>query len=129
MLEELEEENFIIKEDIQPKEKKKRTTVFVTSNFGNKTTSIGYEFLATGEKNEVTCSSGKIYMMQGRQYYVPVNGGDLNSDDYNIKVHSDVADKCDVRYIRDGLAAIVPIRHNSLIKNGERLCILTPLDL
>ncbi len=103
-------------------------TIYVNALFDTNITDIGYEFLATGEKNLVTVSNGKLYMLQGRQYYVPVDTN-VNSDRYNIKVHSDAADRFDVRYIVDSLAAVVPIRHNTILKSGERLCILTKLPI
>jgi len=103
--------------------------ISISSDFNTGITEVGYEFLATGERNVVTVSNGKIYMLQGRQYYIPVNVTDIDSDNYNIKVYSEAADRFDVRYIRDGLAAIVPIRHNTILRSGERLCVLTALNL
>jgi len=103
--------------------------IYIKAKFSEEIVGIGYEFLATGEQNIISASNGKIYMLQGRQYYIPVDNLEIDSDNYNIKVHSDAADRFDVRYIKDGLAAVVPIRHNTILKNGERICILTPLNL
>jgi hypothetical protein len=106
--------------------KESKKTIYINANFSEEIIEVGYVFLANGEQNVVSISNGKINMMQGRQYYIPVDNT-VDSDDYNIKVHSDAADRFDVRFVKDGLAAIVPIRHNALLKTGERLCILTPL--
>jgi len=103
-------------------------SIYINADFGNNISEIGYEFLATGEKNILAVSNGKISMLQGRQYYIPINkNSDIDSDKFNIKVPSTAADRFDVRYVKDGLAAIVPVRHNCILKNGERLCILLPL--
>lgn len=101
--------------------------IYINANFGDGIVEIGYTFLGTGEQNVISVSNGKLYMLQDRQYYVPVDKSDIDSDKYNIKVTSEAADRFDVRYIKDGLAAIVPIRHNSILRNDERLCVLLPL--
>jgi len=106
---------------------KTKSPIFINAHFSEEIVEIGYSFLATSEQNVVASSNGRIHMMQGRMYYVPIGKNDIDSDNYNIKVHSDAADRFDIRYIRDGLAAVVPIRHNAVLKNGERLCVLTLL--
>jgi len=103
--------------------------VYINVCFGDGIVDIGYTYLGTGGTNVISVSNGKIYMLQDRQYYVPIDNSDIDSDNYNIKVNSDIADRFDVRYIKEGLAAIVPVRHNSILKNGERLCVLFPLGL
>ena len=109
-------------------EQKNRSTriIHVNAQFSDEIVEIGYVFLANGEQNVVSVSNGKLHMMQGRQYYIPVNK-EIDSDEYNIKVHSDAADRFDVRFVKDNFAAIVPTRHNTILKTGEKLCILTPL--
>ena len=106
---------------------KSKNQIYINANFGNEIIEIGYIFLATGEQNILSASNGMVHLLQGRMYYVPMGREDIDSDQFNIKVHSDIADRFDVRYVKDGLAAIVPIRHNAILKNGERLCVLTPL--
>jgi hypothetical protein len=104
-----------------------KSPIFVNANFSEEIIEIGYTFLATNEQNIVSASNGRLHLLQGRMYYIPINK-DVDSDNYNIKVHSDAADRFDIRFIKDSLAAVVPIRHNAVLKNGERLCILTPLN-
>lgn len=111
----------------QFKEFVKTQPIFVNANFSEEIVEIGYTFLATNEQNVVSASNGRLHLLQGRMYYIPINK-DVDSDNYNIKVHSDAADRFDIRFIKDKLAAVVPIRHNAVLKNGERLCILTPLN-
>jgi hypothetical protein len=100
--------------------------IFINANFGDNIVEIGYTFLSTNEQHVVAASNGRLQLLQGRQYYIPVNK-QIDSDNYNIKIHSDVADRFDVRFVKDFLAAIVPIRHNTILKNGEKLCVLYPL--
>jgi len=87
---------------------------------------LGYILLATNEQNVVTVSNGRINLLQGRMYYIPINDSNINSDAFNIKIHSDVADRIDVRFVKDGFACVVPIRHNVILKTGEKLCELIP---
>lgn len=94
----------------------------IKSNFIN-IDSIGYVFNATGETNTTSIIGGKLRMMQGRTYYIPVNS-DVNSDNYTIKVLSNIAAKIDVRFVRDGYACVVPIHHNTIITDKESLCTL-----
>jgi hypothetical protein len=103
--------------------------IYIISKFDNNIIDIGYVFLANGEQNVVKCSNGRINMLHGRMYFIPIDDENksINSDSFNIKIHRDAADRFDVRYVVDGLAAVVPIRHNAILKTGEKLCILTPL--
>lgn len=121
------EQPILIETVEQFKEFVKAQPIFVNANFSEEIIEIGYTFLATNEQNIVSASNGRIHLLQGRMYYIPINK-DVDSDSYNIKVHSDAADRFDIRFLKDGLAAVVPIRHNAVLKNGERLCILTPLN-
>lgn len=101
--------------------------IYIKSDFGETISEIGYIFLATNEQNVVPISNGKISLLHGRMYYIPINNTQIDSDLYTIKVHSDVADRIDVRFVKDGFACVIPIRHNASIKNGEKLCVLFPL--
>ena len=105
--------------------------ITIFSNFGEVPIEIGFDFLFSNERNIISVSGGKLYMMQGRMYYIPVFSpnfvDNINSDEYIIKVPSDVASRFDIRYIKDNLACIVPIRHNAILRNNEKLCILTKM--
>jgi len=103
-----------------------RKTVFILTKFPDTITKIGYVFLANNEQNTVTVSNGRINLLQGRMYYIPIDKENINSDKFNIKIHSDVADRVDVRFVKDGFACVVPIRHNVVLKIGEKLCELIP---
>lgn len=128
VIDQVEETLNSISDNLNSEIEKPKPNIHVIANFSTEITEIGYIFLATGEQNVVTISNGSIHLLQGRQYYIPVGKTDINSDEYNIKVHSDISDRIDVRYVKDGFAAIIPIRHNCILKTGEKLCILFPLN-
>ena len=109
------------------KKTKKESPIYINAKFSTEIVQIGYVFLANGEQNILTISNGNIHMLQGRMYFIPIDKENIDSDQYTIKVHSDAADRFDIRYIRDDLAAVVPIRHNAILKTGEKLCILLPI--
>ena len=111
----------------QLKEFVKSQPIYINAKFSDQIIEIGYTFLATGEQNILSVSNGRMNLLQGRLYYIPIDKGNINSDEYNIKVHSDASSRFDIRFVRDGLAAVVPILHNAILKTGERLCVLTPL--
>jgi hypothetical protein len=114
------------KADKANKVKSSEVPIFINADFGENIVEIGYIFLSTNEQHVVSVSNGRLQLLQGRQYYIPVNK-QIDSDNYNIKVHSDIADRFDVRFVKDALAAVVPIRHNTILKTGEKLCVLYPL--
>jgi hypothetical protein len=102
-------------------------SIYINAKFSENIVEIGYTFLATGEQNILSVSNGRMNLLQGRLYYIPIDKENIDSDEYNIKVHSDASSRFDIRFVRDGLAAVVPILHNAILKTGERLCILIPL--
>jgi hypothetical protein len=103
--------------------------VVVKSNFGEGIIEIGYIFLATNEQQITKFSGGKITLKQQRMYYIPIEDKTLDSDKFDIiKVPSEVSDRCNVRYIKHGFACIEVIRHNSILKNNEVLCILSKIN-
>ncbi|MCK9439424.1 MAG: hypothetical protein WC188_04675 [Candidatus Caldatribacteriota bacterium] len=103
--------------------------IYVSAKFNETVAEIGYTFLGTGEQNIVKMSNGRINMLHGRMYYVPIDNDEtIDSDNYNIKIPAEIAENFDIRFIKDSFAAIVPIKHNAILRNGERICILTPLN-
>lgn len=119
------EEQILESLEISPPEVPKKN-IFILAKFSDAIVELGYILLATNEQNVVTVSNGRINLLQGRMYYIPINDSNINSDAFNIKIHSDVADRIDVRFVKDGFACVVPIRHNVILKTGEKLCELIP---
>jgi len=103
-----------------------RQTEYIKAKFSEGIVEIGYVFLATGEQNIVSASNGRIHLLLGRMYYIPIDK-DINSDNYIIKIHSDVASRFDIRFTQNEFAAVVPLLHNSVLKTNEKLCTLIPL--
>ena len=99
---------------------------YIKAKFSEGIVEIGYVFLATGEQNIVSANNGRIHLLLGRMYYIPIDKN-IDSDDYIIKTHSDVASRFDIRFTRDEFAAVVPLLHNSVLKTSEKLCTLIPL--
>jgi len=118
------EENVInvIEENVIEEKIEVKKSVFIIANFLDTITEIGYVHLVTNEQNIVTVSNGRINLLQGRMYYIPIDNN-ADSDDFdNIKIHSDIADRLDVRFVKDNFACVVPIRHNAVLRTGEKLC-------
>jgi hypothetical protein len=80
--------------------------------------------LSTGYKDKVVAASNSLRLLQNRLYFIPVNDKTVNSDEYTIKVMSDVSSDIDVRYIKDGLACIMSLKHNVKISQGDRIAVL-----
>jgi hypothetical protein len=82
---------------------------------------ITFVATATGEKSSIVSTKGKITLIRGRQYYIPVN---TNSglDDHNVfKTLGYLNEVIDIRNIRDNVAVIIPIIHNTTIEDGLEL--------
>lgn len=87
--------------------------------------SIFYIISATSQEQNSNAIDGKIRLMKGRVYYIPIDRNDINSDNFNIlKVFSDVGDKVEVKYVKEGYACIIPIIHGYQIKDGQQLCVI-----
>lgn len=100
---------------------------YITINLKLERPSITIEYIidSTNQKGKIIASNYEIRLLQGRTYFVPVDCDlNINSDDFIIKEFSDIASLINVRYIKDGKACIIPIRHNITLNNEQRLCIL-----
>lgn len=85
---------------------------------------VKFVLQATNEQNIVIAANRKLQLIQGRTYYVPVDT-DVNSDEYgNMKIYSDISEKIDVRYVKDGIACVYPLKHNIFIEDKQQLCVL-----
>jgi hypothetical protein len=103
---------------------KNRKHSFIVTDFTD-CNSIGYIFNSTGEKNVSKIIDGKIQMMQGRTYYIPIKNKEIDSDDeFSIRVLSNFADKIDVRFVKQGFACVIPLHHNTILRSGQEICTL-----
>ena len=104
---------------------KKNNTIIVKSKFPKSATSVDCIITATGYKDKVIASGKELRLLQHRLYLIPVNTYE-DSDEYsNIKVMSDMSDKIDVRYVKDGFACVTPLSHNVKIYDDIRLAVLS----
>ncbi len=79
---------------------------------------------ATQEKNTIVAANKTLRLIHGRLYFIPVDL-EINSDEYgNIKQYSETSDKFKIRYIKNGVACIDPIQHNTVLNDGQKLCII-----
>lgn len=87
---------------------------------------VDYVIAATNQSEKVIAANKEIRLMHGRFYMVPVYcDPSVDSDNFGyMKVFSDVADIIDVRYVKNGVACIMPLAHNIVLKDGQRLCAL-----
>lgn len=100
--------------------------VFIHTKFGTKTQPVQFTIIATGQNGKTSISGGKLRLIYGRIYFIPIDANStVSSDAYaNMKIFSDMADKIDVRYINNSYAAIIPLQNNITITDGARICVL-----
>lgn len=89
------------------------------------TESIYYVITATNQEQNTNAINGCLRLIKGRIYYLPVDNSEIDSDEYNIlKVFSDVAAKIDVKFVKEGFACVIPIIHDTQIKDKQQLCVI-----
>jgi hypothetical protein len=117
--------NLPITEELEkPDEEKVLQPVTVHVRFSSNSDSVKIVLQATNQENYVTAANMKLQLIQGRMYYVPIDTN-ANSDEYgNMKIYSDISEKIDIRYVKNGIACIIPLKHNIFISNNQQLCVL-----
>lgn len=84
---------------------------------------VDYIVTSTGRQEKVTAANGSLNLIKGRLYYIPVDNNKIDSDNFTIlKIYSDIADKIDVKFVKNGIACVEPLIHNTQIKNNQKLC-------
>ena len=82
-----------------------------------------YETIATGQKASQKSDINFIRLLRGRIYYVPVKEKHINSDKFEtLKIYSSMSSKIDVRFVKDGMACIVPLQHGVILKTTQHIC-------
>jgi len=104
----------------------KQEYITVCVDFPKHATPVECIITATGYHDKIAASGRELRLLQNRLYMIPVDcDKNVNSDDWtDIKVMSDMSSLIDVRYIKDGLACVMPLTHNVKIRQGNRLAIL-----
>ena len=95
-------------------------------NFSTNAVTVDFTVAATGQTNKMVAANGKLQLMSGKFYMIPINCDPIiDSDNFaNVKVYSDVAELFDIRYIKKGIACVMPLRHNITLTHDQRLCVL-----
>lgn len=117
-----------IKKPKKTKEVEKADDEFITIcvDFPKHATPVECIIAATGYRDKIAAAGKELRLLQNRLYMIPVDcDKDINSDDWSgIKIMSDISGSIDVRFIKDGLACVMPLAHNVKIRQGNRLAIL-----
>ena len=110
----------VVEEFIQP------TNVHVKVDFPKSATPVDCVSATTNCSDKIVASNKQLVLLQNRFYFIPVDcDKKINSDNYSIiKVYSEYADSIDVRYIKDGFACVMPLKHNFRIRQNMVLAIL-----
>ncbi len=86
---------------------------------------IYYIISATNQQGTVNAYNGDIRLIKGRIYYIPIDNKKIDSDEFNtLKIFSDMADKIDIKFVKEGFCCAIPIIHNIHLKHGQKLCSL-----
>jgi hypothetical protein len=112
-----EEENI---EFIQPE------FVNVKIKFPTSATPIDCVSAATNCREKIVAANKQIRLLQNRFYFIPVDCDErIDSDNYSgIKIYSTQADKIDVRYVKNGFACLISMKHNVKLYDDELLAVL-----
>ena len=110
----------VVEEFIQP------TNVYIKVNFPKSATPVDCVSATTNCSDKIVAPNKQLTLLQNRFYFIPVDcDKKINSDNYSIiKVYSTYADAIDVRYIKDGFACVMPLKHNFKIRQDMILAIL-----
>ncbi len=98
----------------------------VVVNFPRPATPVDCISATTNTRDKIVASNKQIRLLQNRFYFIPVNvDPSISSDNYsNIKIYSEKAAEIDVRYVKDGFACIIALKHNTKIRQDELLAVL-----
>ena len=108
------------------KQETNSSPVFIYTKFGNTTTTINFVITATGQYGKTSATGGKLRLIHGRIYFLPITADEsVSSDNYsNVKIFSDMGDKIDVKFVNKGYAAVLPLQNNINLLDNTRLCVL-----
>jgi hypothetical protein len=113
------QEQFVIQEE-------RPSFINVIVDFPKPATPVDCVSAATNTRDKIVASNKQLRLLQNRFYFIPVNvDPNISSDDYsNIKIYSEKAAEIDVRYIKNGMACIIALKHNTKVRQGELLAVL-----
>lgn len=96
----------------------------ITIDFSREDFKVPVKITATNQ-DQLIHTTGKLRLLHGRLYAIPIKETDANSDNYKtIKIYSNLATQIDIRCIKNGFAFVQTIVHNIEIYDGTKICIL-----
>ncbi|MCF7910836.1 hypothetical protein K9L16_04145 [Candidatus Pacearchaeota archaeon] len=100
--------------------------VNVKIKFPTSATPIDCVSAATNCREKIVAANKQIRLLQNRFYFIPVDCDErIDSDNYSgIKIYSTQADKIDVRYVKNGFACLISMKHNVKLYDDELLAVL-----
>jgi len=85
-------------------------------------TKLKYIILNTGGSGYLFVHDNKIMLTRGRLFYLPITDTNLCLDNENVvKIYGKFIDTIDIRNVKDGFASVIPIVHNTVLKDGDVL--------
>lgn len=122
------QEQSIMEEPIKEVKQEESLPEFVNVKikFPNSATPVDCVSAATNCREKIVAANKQIRLLQNRFYFIPVDCDErIDSDQYgNIKVYSTQADKIDVRYVKNGFACLIAMKHNIKLYDDELLAVL-----
>ena len=82
---------------------------------------INYVMCATGDRGTTVSTNGRALLTLGRLYEIPITlPAEDKLDNYNvIKLYGSAAETVSIKNIRDGIAVIQTLVHNTVIEDGD----------
>jgi len=101
-------------------------SVHIKVCFPKSATPVDCVSATTGQSDKIVAANKQLALLQNRFYFIPVDCDiTINSDEYSvIKVYSEYAAAIDVKYVKNGVACIMPLKHNFKIRQDMVIAIL-----
>ena len=116
----IQEEIAVATEFVQP------TSIAIKVNFPKSATPVDCVSATTNCSDKIVAANKQLALLQNRFYFVPVDCDEsIDSDKYSvIKVYSEYAAAIDVKYVKNGFACIMPLKHNFKIRQDMVIAML-----
>ena len=95
----------------------------ISTEFNLPKHNIFYIVNSTNQEERGNAINGEIRLVKNRIYYIPIDNKEIDSDNYTqIKIFSKMADKITIVFVKEGFACVIPLVHNTLIRNKQHIC-------
>lgn len=120
-IEELDTTNVIISNDDLICNTEKIIDPSIVIEFDN-IVDITYINQSNNSTDKIVAYNKELKLVLGRHYLIPITNKNLSSDNFmHIKHFSNIAGKIDIRYVKNGVAYIIPMINNITVVDNERL--------